>query len=228
MVSAGCRPAVAFIAKELRRNLSNPSHQHMRAAKRAVQYLYTTRYDGLTFDRRMSGTPQAYADADFASQLSNRRSTSGKVILLYGAAIMWSSRQQRTVALSTAEAETSSLLDLGRDVVWLRRLLADLGTPVLHPTPALEDSRSAIKWSTASASWSKTRHIDTAFHKLREWQDAGILRVEYCPTSQMLADAFTKALPPEMHNHFKRVMLGELYKSNFDVFNPRRAAPAAA
>ena len=35
-------------------------------------------------------------------------------------------------------------------------------------TPALEDSRSAMKWATASASWSKTRHIDTAFHKLRE------------------------------------------------------------
>ena len=85
MGSAGCRPDVAFIAKELCRNLSNPSHQHMRAAKRCVQYLYCTRYDGLMYDRRMSATPQAYADADFANQLSNRRSTSGRAILLYGA-----------------------------------------------------------------------------------------------------------------------------------------------
>ena len=122
----------------------------------------------------MNGTPQAYADADFANQLSNRRSTSGRFIMLYGAAVMWASRQQHTVALSTAEAETSSLLDVGRDVVWLRRLLADLGTPLTHPTPTLEDSSSAIKWATASASWSKTRHIDTAFHKLREWQSENI------------------------------------------------------
>ena len=167
MASHGCRPDVAFIAKELSRNLSNPPHGHMRAAKRAVQYLHTTRYDGLNYDRRMSHVPQGYADADFANQLSNRRSTSGRVIMLNGASVMWASRQQRTVALATAEAEVTSLTDLGKGIVWLRRLLTDLGTPPRHPTPALEDSKSAIKWSTESASWSKTQHVDTNFHKLR-------------------------------------------------------------
>ena len=89
-------------------------------AKRVVQYLYTTRYDGLTFDRRSCSTPIGYADADFANQLSNRRSTTGKAILLYGSAVVWSSRQQRTVALSTAEAEYYALCDLGRDIRWFR------------------------------------------------------------------------------------------------------------
>ena len=65
----------------------------MRAAKRAVLYLHTTRFDGLTFNCRMSHVPQGYADADFANQLSNRRSTSGRIIMLFGAAVMWSSRQ---------------------------------------------------------------------------------------------------------------------------------------
>ena len=174
----------------------------------------------------MSATPQAYADADFANQLSNRRSTSRRATLLYGAVVMWPSRQQRTVALSTAEAGTQSLLDLGRDVVWLRRLLADLGTPLMYPTPTLEDSKSAIKWAAASASWSKTRHIDTAFHKLREWQDDGVIKVEYCPTTQMLAHCFTKALPPEAHAKFKMAMLGELYKiSMMHFINIRQRRP---
>ena len=116
--------------------------------------------------------------------------------MLYGASVMWASRQQHTVALSTAEAETSSLLDVGRDVVWLRRLLADLGTPLTHPTPTLEDSSSAIKWATASALWSKTRHIDTAFHKLREWQSENVIKVEYCHTSaaRLCADMGTVAM----------------------------------
>ena len=107
----------------------------MRAAKRCVQYLYDTRHEGLNYDRRKNHSPQGYADADFANQLSNRRSTSGRVIMMYGAAIMWSSRQQRTVALSTAEAEINSLLELGKDVIWLRRILAEFGTPVSGPTP---------------------------------------------------------------------------------------------
>ena len=139
---------------------------------------------------------------------------------------MWSSRQQHTVALSTAEAEVISLTELGKDIVWLRRLLSDLGTPVLHPTPALEDSRSAIKWSSESASWSKTRHVDTRFHKLREWVSNGIIRVEYCRTTAMIADAFTKALPSATHHLFKTMMLGEQYKAarNFRT----DAAPACS
>jgi hypothetical protein len=113
-------PRITGLRKELCRNLSNPSHADMRAAKRVVQYLYTTRYDGLTFDRRSCSTPIGYADADFANQLSDRRSTTGKAILLYGSADVWSSRQQRTVALSTAEAEYYALCDLGRDIRWFR------------------------------------------------------------------------------------------------------------
>ena len=146
--------------------------------------------------------------------------------MLYGAAVLWSSRQQRTVALSTAEAEANSLIELGKDIVWLRRLLADLGSPVMHPTPALEDSKSAIKWTTAAASWAKTRHVDTAIHKLREWIAHGIMRIEYCSTTAMLADVFTKALPAETHHRFKTAILGEAYKPRY-VFH-RRTAPAAA
>ena len=224
LASHGCRPDVAFSAKELSRNLSNPSNAHMRAAKRCVQYLYTTRHEGLNYDRRKNHSPQGYADADFANQLSNRRSTSGRVIMMYGAAIMWSSRQQRTVALSTAEAEINSLLELGKDVIWLRRILAEFGTPVSGPTPLLEDSRSAIKWSSESASWSKTRHLDTAFHKIREWCAAKIMNVEYCHTSAQLADVFTKALPTEQHRHMKEYILNSFPRND----SHRRPAPAAA
>ena len=139
---------------------------------------------------------------------------------------MWSAKQQTTVALSTAESEISALTDLGRDVIWLRRLLADLGTPVLSPTPCLEDSKSAIKWSTDAASWSRTRHIDTYYHKLREWISANVLKVEYCHTSVQRADVFTKALPTEAHLEMKKHILGECASTT--AFFKRSAAPTAA
>ena len=81
------------------------------------------------------------------------------MIMLYGSAMVWPSRQQKPAALSTAEADYCSLGDLGRGIVWVRQLMSDLGSPTLSPTPACEDSRSAIKWATESASWAKTRHI---------------------------------------------------------------------
>ena len=82
---------------------------------------------------------------------------------------MWSSRQQRTVALSTAEAEINALTDLGRDIVWFRRLMSDLGSPVSRPTPTLEDNRSAMKWASDSASWGKMCRIDAKCHKACKW-----------------------------------------------------------
>ena len=93
--------------------------------------------------------------------------------MLYGSAIVWPSRQQKTVALSTAEAEYYSLGDLGRDIVWVQQLMSDLGSPILNPTPAREDSRLAIKWATESASWAKTWHIAVQAHKIREWVAQG-------------------------------------------------------
>ena len=74
-----------------------------------------------------------------------------------------------------------------------------LGSPSTEPTLAREDSRSAMKWATDSASWSKTRHIGVQAHKIREWISSKLIKVEYCPTSAQLADALTKALPVQTH-----------------------------
>ena len=103
----------------------------------------------------------------------------------------------------------------------------ELGTPIQGPTPLLEDSMAAIKWTSESASWSKTRHIDTAFHKLREWKAAKVVDVEYVHTSAQRADVFTKALPPEAHIEMTQHILGEIYSPYYDTRRAAYAPPAA-
>ena len=112
--------------------------------------------------------------------------------------------------------------------MWLRRLLTDLGTPPRDPTPLLEDNRSAMKWATDSASWSRTRHMDVYYHKLREWATAKFVTIEHCPTSAQLADLCTKSLPAHTHRRLKVAVLGEYYKY-FDMGNRSctETAPAA-
>jgi hypothetical protein len=97
-IQSSTRPDISFAVKELSRYLSNPSWAHMHAADRLMHYLYSTRHVGLTYDSRVSGVLTSFSDADWAGQLDNRRSTSGRVHMLNGAAIMWSSRQQRCVS----------------------------------------------------------------------------------------------------------------------------------
>ena len=89
--------------------------------------------------------------------------------MLHGAAIMWASEQQQqaTITLSTAEAEWYALVEMAKDYLWMRQLLADLGNNLSGPTLPNEDNRSAIKWAQDSASWSKMRHIDTKYNDPR-------------------------------------------------------------
>jgi hypothetical protein len=180
----------------------------MRAADRLIFYLYSTRHVGLTYDASVSNELVSFSDADWAGQLDNRRSTSGRVHMLSNAALMWSSRQQRCVALSTAEAEYVALSEAGRDVLWLRHLLHELCSPCLHPTPLFEDNNSAIKWTQDSHSWARSRHIDTSFHAIRQWCDDKFIAVKKVDTSGQLADLLTKALATSTHVKLASLVLG--------------------
>jgi hypothetical protein len=98
------RPDIAYAVGMLAKYSSNPTDIHWREALNMLRYLKGTKSQGLTF----SGgdiTIMGYCDADYAGDLDTRRSTTGYVFILGGAAISWSSRRQHTVAASTAEAE---------------------------------------------------------------------------------------------------------------------------
>jgi hypothetical protein len=128
--------------------------------------------------------------------------------MLNGSALMWTSRQQRCVSLSTAEAEYVALSEAGRDVLWLRQLLGELGMPLANPTRLMEDNNSAIKWTEDSHAWSRSRHIDCSFHAIRQWCDDKIVKVEKVDTSAQLADLCTKALPTVQHAKLASLVLG--------------------
>ena len=202
------RPDIAFAVKELSRFLSNPSHAHMRQADRLLHYLHLTRTIGQTYDASVGQELLSYSDADWAGQVDNRRSTSGRVHMLNGSALMWTSRQQRCVSLSTAAAEYVALSEAGRDVLWLRQLLGELGMPLANPTRLMEDNNSAIKWTEDSHAWSRSRHIDCSFHAIRQWCDDKIVKVEKVDTSAQLADLCTKALPTVQHAKLASLVLG--------------------
>ena len=64
---------------------------------------------GLSFVRGSGLDLTAYNDADYADKSNNRRSVSGTVITMEGAAVSWACSTQKWVALSTAEAEYVAL-----------------------------------------------------------------------------------------------------------------------
>ncbi len=86
----------------------------------------------------------SYADADWASDINDRKSTSGYMFKLAGAAVSWSSKKQTSVALSSTKAKYIAGAHAAKEVVWLRQLLSELGLGTRHPTTLLIDNQSAI------------------------------------------------------------------------------------
>ena len=119
-----------------------------------VQYLHCTRHLGLRYHTRRTHHAITFTDSDWAGCTDTRQSTSGRVTMMQGSAVMWASARQRSIALSSAEAEQVALNAGARDARYLRRLHASIGLAIKHPTPIMVDSSAALQWSAKKAKWS--------------------------------------------------------------------------
>ena len=137
-------------------------------------------------------------DADFASDRTNRRSTTGYVIKLGGGPISWKSKQQNHVTASTTEAEYVALSIVTKEICWLRNLLEELGFKQDNPTVVNEDNRGTICFANHDSFKGNSRHIDVAFHFGQEKTKDGTIQVVYCETGNQVADMLTKGLNKEV------------------------------
>ena len=179
---------------------------HFKTALGVLRWLELTADRGIRYTR--SDVPLhdcllAYADADLASDLATRRSRTGKLIMCAGGPIAAKSRLQTTVQLSTTAAELIALTDTTGDVNRLRETLKEMGIEQTKPTLTLEDNQAAKCLADGNANLSDaTKYLQVRDMKMREMVDKGIVRIEYCPTSRMAADIFTKNLN---HILFERI-----------------------
>jgi len=113
-------------------------------------------------------------------------------------AVSWKTKVQPTVALSTAEAEYMAACAAVQEAKFLRNVLADFGF-AQPPTVINEDNQPAINIAENRLTSHRTKHIDIKYHFIREAIIEGIIKLQYIPTAEQLADIFTKILPaPQM------------------------------
>uniref|UniRef100_A0AAV1TS81 Polyprotein n=1 Tax=Peronospora matthiolae TaxID=2874970 RepID=A0AAV1TS81_9STRA len=189
------RPDISFVVTQLSRFLENPGAQHWNAAIRVLRYLKTTRQHGIIY-RGGTGsvTAEAYSDADWGSNLDDRRSVSGVMIMIGNAPVVFKSKFQRTVALSSAEAEYMALSLCVQEVLWTRAILTDMGMVQMNATQIWEDNQGAIALAQNAGYHARTKHVDIRHHFIRETIEDGTVAVAYVDTKHQLADILTKAL----------------------------------
>ncbi|UYV69220.1 hypothetical protein LAZ67_6002864, partial [Cordylochernes scorpioides] len=171
-ISQRTRPDIAYAVSQLARYCSKYTRKHWVAAKRILRYLKSSEHLGITY-RRTGEQLCVYSDADWGTNLEDRKSTSGYVVMFAGAPILWRSSKQTVTALSTMEAEYISLSSSVREVTWIREFLNHLDIPnnMVEPTPVWCDNQAAIAHAKSYISRSKTRHIAIRYHFVREKVD---------------------------------------------------------
>jgi len=132
------RPDIAFAVRALSRYNNSPKERHMDAAKHLVRYVKKTSHLGLRLGPFAGKDlyPILCSDADWASDLDTRKRTGGYVCILTkerspgeeskGSAVLWSSKRQQTVALSSTEAEYMALTQVAKEAIWVSRFIAEL------------------------------------------------------------------------------------------------------
>jgi hypothetical protein len=99
------RPDIAYVVQQICLHMHDPQEPHLTVMKRILRYLQGTPDYGLLLCRSSGSDLIIYTDADYASCLETRRSTSGYVVFLGDNLVSWSAKRQIVVSRSSAEAE---------------------------------------------------------------------------------------------------------------------------
>ncbi|XP_070005322.1 secreted RxLR effector protein 161-like [Nicotiana sylvestris] len=118
------RPDIVFSVGLCARSQSNPKESHLKAAKRILRYLKGTQDLVLYYPSSDSFNLIGYADADYASYLVDRKSTSGLAHFLGSCLISWGTRKQNPVAFSIAEAEYVAAASCCAQLLWINQTLS--------------------------------------------------------------------------------------------------------
>ncbi|XP_028064201.1 uncharacterized protein LOC114267360 [Camellia sinensis] len=186
------RPDISFAVNFACQFMHQPLVQHFVMVKRLLRYLKGTLGYGLQFSPGPL-TLHAFSDSDWAGNSLDRRSTTGFCVFLGPNLVSWSAKKQPTVARSSTEAEYRALAHTAAELSWLGMLLSDLHVP--SPSPTLWcDNIAAISLSSNPVFHARTKHIEVDYHYVRERVTAKQLSICHIPTSDQVADIFTKPL----------------------------------
>jgi len=214
-LTLGTRPDIAFAVTKLAQFAARPTKEHLNKALYICRYLagtrnYNTEYDGSGGEGLIACT-----DSDWASDHASPKSQTGFFLKLAGGAISWTSRAQRTIALSSTEAEYMVLSDCSRQVVWMHTLLGELSYP-LYPIPICGDNQGSIFIASNPVTEKRSKHIDIRYHYIQEVVERKLVEIYFIDGDKNPADLLTKNL-----GHIKFLQFRPAYGLHF--FNTAKA-----
>lgn len=195
---------IGYIAAQLARFVSNPARVHFKAAVRVLIYLRTTKNHALVLSPSRDNEPalRVFVDSNWGTKFS----VSGAVFEFKGALIHWFSKTQRSVSMSSTEAEYFAASMAARDAIFLRELLVDLGHTQHYPTPLRTDNKGVVDLSFDPVAFKKTKHILRAAEFLRDNVMRRKLSLVWLSGTDNIADVLTKLVSVSAFRHLMSLL----------------------
>jgi hypothetical protein len=205
------RPDIAVAVHQCARFQSNPRKEHGQAIMWLCRYLAGTKDKGIIFNPTKDSF-ECHVDADWIGNWipsdagqdpDTARSRTGFVISYAGCPILWSSRMQTQIALSTTESEYIALSTALREVIPIMEITKELhkagfqfepDPPKLH-CKVFEDNQAALEISSVHKFRPRTKHINVQYHHFRSYVDSGEISIHPIDTLEQRADMLTKNVP---------------------------------
>jgi hypothetical protein len=140
----------------------------------------------------------AYCDSDYAGDKDGRKSISGFVIYIQGCLISWKSRSQKSVTLSSTEAEYVAISEMCAEVMFLKQVLEFLKIKVTLPIIVRVDNVGAIYLAQNAVSGPRMKHVDVRYHFVRDYIEDGMVKIVFVKSEDNDSDIYTKNLGEEL------------------------------
>ena len=200
------RPDISNAVREAAQYVKDYKERHWKAVKRIMRYLQKTKESRIFYKRNGGLELIGYADADFANCKESGKSVTGKMFFLGGDIVSWSSRKQKTVSLSTTEAEVVALAQAIPDAIWLRMLLEGIGVKQENETRMFNDNQPALQILN-DQNYGRLKHLKIKRHFIKDQLKRKEVSLHFLGTNDMVADICTKSLPRDRFNELVKHFL---------------------
>ena len=205
-------PDVAYAVSVVSQFMHNPSEEHMNAVIRILHYLKSSPGKGLMFSKNHHLGVEGYTDADWAGSILDRKSTAGYFTFVGGNLVTWRSKKQNVVARSSAEAEFRGMAKGLCELLWLRRLLMEIGHGPNMEMNLFCDNKAAIDISQNPIQHDRTKHVEIDRHFIKQNLEEKIIRFVFIKSENQLADMLTKAVSSKnFHDSLDKLGIQDIY-----------------
>jgi hypothetical protein len=211
------RPDLAAAVSILLRFNERPGLSHWREVVHCWKYLKGTKELGLLLkpkDRSFIDCINFFTDATWAKDQETRISQSSSLAFWKSCPILWNSKKQKNITLSSTKSEMNALSDGKQESQWLKFLIKELWKKKLLPTLFSIDNKGLLEKLKNFGSNSKTKHLDIKIKNLRDKFKKKEINVQLITSEAMLADSLTKAAPLSSVKKLQDTCLSALSPSN--------------